>query len=69
MQISDAEPGRSLSANGSQTAPGQFTLSLGIACQVPQPSSSPDDLVQQSDEGLYSAKTAGRRCMRAHDEG
>ncbi|MGB6017336.1 MAG: diguanylate cyclase, partial [Nodosilinea sp.] len=38
----------------------QVTLSCGIACQVPQSSAPPSRLLQQADDALYQAKSAGR---------
>ena len=46
---------------------GQVSLSLGLACQVPQPSVLPEDLIKRADEGLYQAKAAGRNTIRAID--
>jgi two-component system cell cycle response regulator len=36
------------------------TLSIGIACVVPSPESSPDNLVAAADRALYTAKAQGR---------
>jgi diguanylate cyclase (GGDEF)-like protein len=38
----------------------QLTLSMGIACQIPNGLASPEMLIRQADEGLYQAKVAGR---------
>lgn len=38
----------------------QVTLSCGVACQTPQPSAFPSELLQRADDALYRAKTAGR---------
>lgn len=36
------------------------TLSLGIACQIPTPDISPQQLIATADRGLYQAKAQGR---------
>ncbi|MBW4463630.1 MAG: diguanylate cyclase [Nodosilinea sp. WJT8-NPBG4] len=43
---------------------GRVTLSIGVAYQVPQQSSSPEALVRQADQWLYQAKSAGRNTIR-----
>lgn len=37
-----------------------ITLSFGVACGHPRPSTSPQELIRQADEALYQAKKAGR---------
>lgn len=41
------------------------TISLGIACCIPNPSSSMDELIQKADMALYQAKEGGRNCWVA----
>ena len=43
-----------------QTAPSVVTISGGVACWTPGCAFSVDDLLQQADEALFQAKTAGR---------
>ena len=43
-----------------QTAPAVVTISGGVACWTPGCAFSVDDLLQQADEALFQAKTAGR---------
>lgn len=38
----------------------RVTLSCGVACQTPRQSAFPSELLQQADDALYRAKTAGR---------
>ena len=35
-------------------------MSIGVACMVPSPISSLEDLIAHADKALYAAKTAGR---------
>jgi diguanylate cyclase (GGDEF)-like protein len=42
------------------TLPTRVTVSGGVACCVPDSSSSVDDILQQADEALFEAKFAGR---------
>lgn len=44
---------------------GQVTLSVGIACQMPQTGQAATQLVQQADQQLYAAKAAGRNAIKA----
>ncbi|WP_166646050.1 sensor domain-containing diguanylate cyclase [Halospina denitrificans] len=45
-----------------------FTLSLGVASQIPGPGSDAEELVRRSDNALYEAKEAGRnRVVVAHE--
>ena len=39
---------------------GRVSFSMGLACMVPVPGSSPDSLVRQADQVLYRAKANGR---------
>ena len=43
-----------------QTTPAVVTISGGVACWTPGCAFSVDDLLQQADEALFQAKTAGR---------
>jgi diguanylate cyclase (GGDEF)-like protein/PAS domain S-box-containing protein len=36
------------------------TLSLGVACSIPTPDASPQELIAAADKGLYQAKAEGR---------
>lgn len=45
----------------------RVTLSLGIACQVPDSETSPERLIQQADGELYRAKAAGRNQIQVHE--
>ena len=43
---------------------GFVSVSIGVACHQPSPSSSPEELIAAADLALYQAKTAGRdRCV------
>ncbi len=44
------------------------TISLGVACVVPDKSTSPRDLVHQADQSLYLAKAGGRNRVVAFEE-
>ncbi|NJL23419.1 MAG: PleD family two-component system response regulator [Leptolyngbyaceae cyanobacterium SM1_3_5] len=43
-----------------QSDRGHVTLSLGVACLIPQPDLEPIALLQMADQALYAAKSAGR---------
>lgn len=47
------------------------TLSLGVACRIPEQGQDPSLLVEQADAGLYRAKAEGRNrvCLRAEGSG
>ncbi len=48
---------------GSKVAP-HVTLSLGVACTVPQSDGNPQDLLEAADQELYAAKSGGRNQVR-----
>ena len=39
---------------------GQISCSFGVACMTPSPDNAAKDLIQEADNGLYSAKRSGR---------
>lgn len=43
------------------------TISIGVAERLPT-QRSPDEVIKTADQALYSAKGAGRNCVRAHGE-
>ncbi|XDE60184.1 diguanylate cyclase [Arthrospira platensis BEA 1257B] len=47
---------------------GYVTLSLGVACQVPNHDRSPESLIKLADAALYEAKSKGRNCIIANAE-
>ncbi|MBE0532699.1 MAG: diguanylate cyclase [Rhodospirillales bacterium] len=48
-----------------ETPTGIVTVSLGVASLVPSTQLNPEELVQQADSALYSAKLSGRNCVRS----
>ncbi|HZG39717.1 MAG TPA: diguanylate cyclase [Nodosilinea sp.] len=42
------------------TGPVYVTVSLGVSCQIPTADTSPQDLIDSTDDALYQAKQAGR---------
>jgi diguanylate cyclase (GGDEF)-like protein len=45
---------------------GVVSVSLGVAAAVPQPGSTPFELLKAADEALYLAKEAGRNTVKVH---
>ena len=39
------------------------TISIGVACQVPDAGCTPQQLLAMADASLYRAKAAGRNCV------
>jgi len=40
----------------------QLTVSIGVACSAP--GRTPEQVLQMADAALYTAKNAGRNCMK-----
>jgi len=54
--------------SGERVAPVSLTISVGVACLVPDSDMEPQELIRQADEALYAAKESGRnRVMLAED--
>ena len=49
------------SGNGSQVS---VTISIGVAERLPE-QRGPEEVIKAADQALYSAKNAGRNCVRA----
>lgn len=45
---------------GAQVTPISLTISVGVACMIPDRNTKPGELVRRADEALYAAKGAGR---------
>lgn len=46
---------------------GVLTLSIGVACTIPNPGERLDDFIHKTDLALYQAKSDGRNCVRLAD--
>jgi diguanylate cyclase (GGDEF)-like protein len=44
------------------------TVSIGVVSMMPAPMIGPSVLIYRADEALYSAKQAGRNCVRCYDD-
>jgi len=44
----------------------QVTMSIGVACQIPQMDTAPSLLISKVDQALYAAKKQGRNCTQLH---
>lgn len=44
----------------------QVTMSIGVACQIPQMEVAPSLLISKVDQALYAAKKQGRNCTQLH---
>ncbi len=54
--------------SGERVAPVSLTISVGVACLVPDADLEPQELIRLADEALYAAKESGRnRVMLAED--
>lgn len=54
--------------SGERVAPVSLTISVGVACLVPDADLEPQELIRRADEALYAAKESGRnRVMLAED--
>lgn len=62
----DAERGRQRRGAGMATAV-SVTISIGVA-ERSVTHRSPEDVIKSADQALYSAKSAGRNCIRSHGE-
>ncbi|WP_242630830.1 sensor domain-containing diguanylate cyclase [Variovorax paradoxus] len=49
------------------SALGTVSVSLGVAAEVPQPDSTPFELLKAADEALYLAKQEGRNTVMVHE--
>ena len=62
----DAQQGRRRRGS-SGTAQVSVTISIGVAERLPT-QRHPDEVIKAADQALYSAKSAGRNCVRAHGQ-
>jgi diguanylate cyclase (GGDEF)-like protein len=72
QQMRDAVSGLSI-PHGASTAANVLTISVGLACGVPEHGTAPDKLTALADEMLYKAKQCGRNqvqfaCFDSIDE-
>ncbi|MCQ4287328.1 GGDEF domain-containing protein [Pseudomonas stutzeri] len=62
----NAERGRQRRGNSS-AAVASVTISIGVAERL-MTQRSPEEVIKNADQALYSAKSAGRNCIRSHGE-
>lgn len=55
---------RSLALPHAGVFPEIVTVSIGVACLIPSKTNSPENLLQQADQGLYRAKQSGRNALQ-----
>lgn len=62
----DTQQGKRRRGSGSRDQV-SVTISIGVAERLPT-QRSPEDVIKAADQALYSAKSAGRNCVRAHGQ-
>lgn len=62
MQVAEACRSKleALAIDSSGTAAGKVTMTIGVACMVPDVGSEPSQLIARADKALYAAKAGGR---------